>query len=45
MDEYQILPFATRDKENESDDDQEDLYYPPDSDGNIFGIFDNDEAF
>ena len=44
LDEDQILAFATRDEENESDDEEGDLYYPPDSDGNIFDIFDNDEA-
>ena len=44
LDEDQILAFATQDEENESDDEEEDLYYPPDSDGNIFDIFDNDEA-
>ena len=44
LDEDQILAFATRDVENKSDDEEEDLYYPPDSDGNIFDIFDNDEA-
>ena len=43
-DEDQILAFATRDEETESDDGEEDLYYPPDNDGNIFVIFDNDEA-
>ena len=32
------------DEQNESDDEEEDLYYPPDSDGNIFDTFDNDEA-
>ena len=41
LDEVQILDFATRDEENESDDEEEDLYYSPDSDGDIF---DNDEA-
>ena len=44
LDEDQVLAFATRDEENESDNEEEDLYYPPDSDGNIFDIFDNDEA-
>ena len=44
LDEDQILTFAARDEENESDDEEDDLYYPPDSDGNIFDIFDNDEA-
>ena len=44
LDEDQILAFATGDEENESDDEEEDLYYPSDSDGNIFDIFDNDEA-
>ena len=43
-DEDQILAFATRDEETESDDGEQDLYYPPDNDGNIFVIFDNDEA-
>ena len=38
------LAFATQDEENESDDEEEDLYYPSDSDGNIFDILDNDEA-
>ena len=43
--EDQILAFATRDEENENDDEKEiHLYYPPNSDGNIFDIFDNDEA-
>ena len=41
MDEVQILDLAMRDEENESDDEEEDLYYSPDSDGDIF---DNDEA-
>ena len=44
LDEDQILAFAARDEESESDEEEEDLYYPPDSDGNIFDIFDNDEA-
>ena len=44
LDEDQVLAFATRDEENESDNEEEDLYYPPDSDGNIFDIFDNDEV-
>ena len=44
QDEDQILAFATRDEENESDDEEEDLCYPPGSDGSIFDIFDNDEA-
>ena len=44
LDEDQILAFTTRDDENKSDDEGENLYYPPDSDGNIFDIFDNDEA-
>ena len=45
LDEDQILAFATRDEENENDDEKEiHLYYPPNSDGNIFDIFDNDEA-
>ena len=44
LDEDQILAFATRDEENQSDDEKEDLYYPPNSDGNIFDIFDDDEA-
>ena len=44
LDEDQILAFATRDEENESDDEEEDLCYPPGSDGSIFDIFDNDEA-
>ena len=35
----QIIAFATRDEENESDVEEEDLYYPPDSDGNIFEYF------
>ena len=43
-DEDQILAFPRRDEETEFDDGEEDLYYPPDSDGNIFVIFDNDEA-
>ena len=43
-DEDQILAFATWDEETESDDGEQDLYYPPDNDGNIFVIFDNDEA-
>ena len=42
LDEDQILAFTTRDEENESDDEEGDLYYPLDSDGNIFDIFDND---
>ena len=29
LDEDQILPFATRDEENEIDEEKEDLYYPP----------------
>ena len=44
LDEDQILAFATRDEENNSDEEDEGLHYPPDSDGNIFDIFDNDEA-
>ena len=44
LDEDKILAFATRDEGRESDDEEEDLYYPSDSDGNIFDIFDNDEA-
>ena len=44
LDEEQALAFATRDEENEIDEEKEDLYYPPDSDGNIFDSFDNDEA-
>ena len=43
-DEDQILAFPRRDEETEFDDGEEDLFYPPDSDGNIFVIFDNDEA-
>ena len=39
LDEDQIIAFATRDEENESDVEEEDLYYPPDSDGNIFEYF------
>ena len=39
-----IIAFAIQDEENKSDEEEEDLYYPPDSDGNIFDIFDNDEA-
>ena len=41
LDEDQILAFATQDEENESDEEEADLYYPPDSDGDNFG---NDEA-
>ena len=29
LDEDQILAFATRDEENEIDEEEEDLYYPP----------------
>ena len=41
LDKDQMLAFTTRDEENEIGNEEEDLYYPPDSDGNIF---DNDEA-
>ena len=38
LDEDQTLAFAARDEGNQSDEEEEDLYYPPDSDGNICDI-------
>ena len=34
-----ITAFTSRDDECESDSDEDDVYFPPDNDGNIFDIF------